>query len=244
MRAAVDVEYRPMQDKPLKVEFHTHSGDDPYDDIPYSSERLIDEMARQGYDALAITNHNYQCHNDRLEAYAKERGVLLIKGFELTYEDQHILLINFDEPEEIKGPDDIARMKGPDNLVVAAHPYFPWAPSCRRLLESRPALFDAVEFSHLYNRMIDFNRKALAKARELGLPLVGTSDAHTLGQIGYTCTLVYSEKSTEAIIAAVKAGRCEVVTRPFPSMSFVGVIAKMKYASIMRIIKDVVKRKK
>jgi predicted metal-dependent phosphoesterase TrpH len=233
-----------MQDKPLKVDFHTHSGDDPFDIIPYSPERLVDEMARQGYDAFAITNHDSQSHTERLEAYAAERGVLLIKGKELTYKDQHIVLLNFDRPDELMCPDDIMKRKGPDNLVVAAHPYFPWAPSCRKLLESTPGLFDAVEFSHLYNHRINFNRKAVAKARELGLPLIGTSDAHTLSQIGYTYTHVYSEKTAEAIIASVKAGRCEVVTEPFPMMSFIGVIARMKYGSIQRIIADAVKGKK
>ncbi len=227
-----------MQERPLKVELHSHSGDDPSDNISYSSERLIDEAARYGYDALAITNHDSQSHNERLAAYARERGLLLIKGMELTYERQHIVLLNFDRAWELKSPEDIMKMKGPDNLVLAAHPYFPWAPSCGRLLVSNPRLFDAVEFSHLYNHRINFNKKAVARAAELGLPLVGTSDAHTLGQLGYTYTLVESERTPGAIMAAVKAGRCEVVTEPFPLSSLIGVIARMKYANLTRIIKN------
>jgi predicted metal-dependent phosphoesterase TrpH len=126
------------------------------------------------------------------------------------------------------------RMKGPENLVVAPHPYFPWAPSCGRLLDSRPELFDAVEHSHLYNGWINFNRKAVRRAAEFGLPVVGTSDAHTLAQVGYNYTLVYSEKTPEVVIAAIKAGRCELATRPLPVTVFLWVILKMKYESAVR----------
>lgn len=218
-----------MQTKPLKADLHTHCGSDPDDRLSYSPEELIDEMAARGYDVLAITNHNCQDYCAGLHEYARERGVLLIKGMEFEYDGQHIVLVNFDNPEDISGPDDIIGRKRHDNLVIAAHPYFPLAPGCGRLLDSRPELFDAVEFAHLYIPAVNFNKKAVARAAVFGLPMVGTSDAHCFAQIGHTYTHVYSEKTPEAVVAAIKAGRSEVVTAPLPFSTFAGVVAGMKW---------------
>ena len=106
--------------------------------------------------------------------------------------------------------------------------------SCGKLLDARPELFDAIEFCHLYNWLINFNRKAVLKADELGLPLLGTSDAHTLLQIGYTYTMVDAERDVEAIIAAIKAGRSRLVTSPFNFFDFARVIAYMRLEDLRR----------
>ena len=44
----------------LKVDFHTHTADDPADRIPYTTHALIERAAEHGYDALAITLHDAQ----------------------------------------------------------------------------------------------------------------------------------------------------------------------------------------
>ncbi len=50
----------PTFDQMLKVELHTHTADDPYDDVPHSTIELIDRAATLGYDALAVTLHDRQ----------------------------------------------------------------------------------------------------------------------------------------------------------------------------------------
>lgn len=237
---AHDVIFPPMNNRPLKVDLHVHTDDEIYDHIPYSSRELVDKMADLGFDAFAITNHDHHRISPHVMDYAKERGILIIRGMELTYRRQHIVLLNFRDCDKIKTPDDVISRKRPDNLAFAPHPYFPWAPSCGKLLDSNPEIFDAIEHSHLYNHRIDFNKKAAARAAELGLPMVGTSDAHTLAQIGYTFTLVDSEKPPEAIVAAIKGGRCRVSTRPFPLGRFLGVIATMKYESAKRWVRNTI----
>jgi len=228
--------------RPLKADLHIHTGDDIYDNIAYSSKGLIDEAARQCFEVISITNHDCDFYTEELYEYAREQGILLIRGMELTYDKQHILLINFDDAASINTPEDVISRKKEENLVIAPHPYFPWAPSCGRLLNSRPELFDAVEYAHLYNKSINFNRKAVRRAAELGLPMVGTSDSHTLDQLGYTYTLIHAEKTPESVVAAVKAGRVELVTRPMTLAAFLWIIAKMKYGSAVRIIGDVFHR--
>ena len=44
--------------------------------------------------------------------------------------------------------------------------------------------------------------------------MVANSDAHVLEQFGLAYSLVEAEKTPEAIIKAIKAGRVEVVSRP------------------------------
>lgn len=212
-----------------------HAGGDPEDNLPYSPEDLIDVMAAKGFDAVAITNHNCDIFCPRLASYAVSKGVVLIRGLELTYENQHIVLLNFESPEDIYSPDDILAHKSPENLVIASHPYFPLAPSCGRLLDSRPEVFDAVEYSHMYISMVNFNRRAVRRANELGLPLIGTSDAHSLGQTGFTYTIVDADGRTPgSIIAAIKAGKSKLVTRPLPLARFARTVLWMKLDEIAR----------
>ena len=79
----------------LKVELHSHTADDPLDPIPYSTRDLIDRAAVLGYDALAITLHDRQLDVRPLEAYAADRGLILIPGIERTIEGKHVVLLNF-----------------------------------------------------------------------------------------------------------------------------------------------------
>ena len=43
-----------------KVELHAHTADDPEDFVPHTVEPLVDRVAELGYDAVAITLHNWQ----------------------------------------------------------------------------------------------------------------------------------------------------------------------------------------
>jgi predicted metal-dependent phosphoesterase TrpH len=109
----------------------------------------------------------------------------------------------------------VRRLKRDGGLVIAPHPFFP-APKCLKgKLRENVDLFDAIEFSHFYTQRLDFNRKAVAYARRMGVPLVGTSDCHRLWQLGTTYTLVESTARTkEAVFEAIRAGRVRVVTAP------------------------------
>lgn len=209
----------------LKVDFHTHTSDDPKDYIDFSSERLIDRAADLGFDALAITNHNVVTFSPKLEEYASNRGLLLIPGVELTLSNSHVLVINPDielDPEM----DSLAALAGRDNsksLVVAPHAYYPGFKCLQSKLEENIAAFDAIEFSSFYNHFINPNKKAVEVAQEHHLPLVGSSDCHNIWQVGHTYSLVEAEKSIPSIIAAVKQGKVEVATTPLSLLTMVRV---------------------
>src|SRR5438876_750239 len=114
--------------RPLKVELHAHTSDDPQDVIPYSSCELIDRAATLGYDALAITLHDRQLDVASLRGYAAARGLVLIPGIERTIQGKHVLLLNFAEGAgDVNNFEDLAELKARDGagLVVAPHPFYP-----------------------------------------------------------------------------------------------------------------------
>ncbi|HDL53836.1 MAG TPA: hypothetical protein ENH32_07670 [Proteobacteria bacterium] len=75
-------------------------------------------------------------------------------------------------------------------------------------------LFDAVEYSHLYTKKVNFNHKAQTFASENNLPILGLSDAHSLKQLDYTFTVIDSEPDQKSIFTAIREGKTSIVTRP------------------------------
>jgi hypothetical protein len=198
----------------LKADLHLHTREGE-SFIAYDARGLIDRAARDGFQVLSITNHDTLTFSEDLAAYARERGILLIPGVEATIEGRHVLLYNADVPPDRIGTfADLRRLKGPEWLVVAPHPFFPGPTSLRGQLLEEIDLFDGVEFCHFYARGIDFNRRAVRLAREAGLPLLGGSDSHLVRQLGTTYSLIRGEMTVPSVLAAIRAGQLEVVSRP------------------------------
>ncbi|HVQ12108.1 MAG TPA: PHP-associated domain-containing protein [Vicinamibacterales bacterium] len=201
----------------LKVELHTHTSDDPVDNIPYSTCELIDRAAQLGYDALAVTLHDRQLDLRPFVAYANQRGITLIPGIERTIEGRHVLLLNFTPATEwVESFDDLADLKAkePRGLVVAPHAFFPIRTSLRGLMNRHAGLFDAVECNAMFTGLLDFNRTAQRWARVHGKPMVGNGDVHRLRQLGSTYSLVDAPPEAGAICEAIRNGRVEVRARP------------------------------
>lgn len=198
----------------LKVDLHLHTREGE-GFIAYDARGLIDRAAREGFQVLSITNHDTLTFSDELAAYAWEHGILLIPGVEATIEGRHVLLYNLDvPPAHIRTFADLRQLKSPEWLVVAAHPFFPGSVCLRGRLVKEIDLFDAIELSHFYTRRVDFNRPAVKLAREVGLPLVGTSDSHLVRQFGTTYSLIEGELTAASVLAAIRKGLVRVESRP------------------------------
>ena len=202
----------------LKAELHTHTVEDPKDGeriVLHSPHKLIDNAAQQGFEVLAITNHDQMLFSPNLQAYARQRGILLIPGVEATLLGKHVLCYNFpDYSPAWENPEIVARHKGPDQLVIAPHPFFPSSSALGECLLQWRSLFDGIEYNHFYLSWLNFNRKAQEVARLLNLPLIGNSDVHHLFQLGRTYSLVYAEKRINSVIEAIKLGNVRLVTHP------------------------------
>ena len=132
----------------LKTELHSHTIDDPKDGksiVVHSAQQLIDKAEEQEFQVLSITNHNQLLFSSSLEEYARERGILLIPGVEATLEGKHVLLYNFlDYDDSWDNPEIVAQRKGPNQLVIAPHPFFPIPTALRKRVAHWNGLFDAI----------------------------------------------------------------------------------------------------
>lgn len=208
----------------LKADFHIHTREDPHDFIRHTAVELLEEAARQAFDVIAITCHNKRLWTEELRRRAADLGILLIPGVEAAVEGRHTLLLDMPYSRlRVRHFEHVRRLKRDGGLVIAPHPFFP-APKCLNgKLRENLDVFDAIEFSHFYTERMDFNRKAVAYARRMGLPLVGTSDCHRLWQLGTTYTLIEAEARTiPAVFDAIRAGRVRVVTAPLRPLRRLG----------------------
>ena len=213
----------------LKADFHSHSSDDPYDDIDYTSEMLIDAVAEKGFDVLALACHATVVYDAYLAAYARERGVLLVPALEAEIEGRHVVLLNPDRDQAQAATFAQLRALGRRNsAVIAPHPFFPSAKSLNRKLHENIDLFDAIEYCNYYLPGLNLNRRAVRCAKEHGLPMVGTSDSHVFPYSARTFTWVDAERSVASVIEAIRCGRVQVQTRP---QSLLNVMAMTQYVA-------------
>jgi hypothetical protein len=219
----------------LKVELHSHSGDDPIDAIPHTTAQLIDRAAAMGYQALAVTLHDRQLDLRPHASHAAERGLTLIPGIERTIQGKHVLLLNFRRgAEDVDSFEDLAQLKQREaGLVIAPHPFFPASSCLGGLMDDHADLFDAVEYNAMFTRSLNFNTAAERWARSHDKPMVGNGDIHRLRQLGSTYSLIDAEPNADAICAAILAGRVQVVAKPRSWASAVGLMAEMLASEVL-----------
>lgn len=200
--------------KPLKADLHLHTAEDPLDDVRYTGKELISKAADEGFDVISITNHHVMTFNQDLFSHAQERGVLLIPGVELTIQRRHVLVLNPPPHKKCIDFPCLSKLRRPETLIIAPHPYFPGTYSLNGYLLEHIGLFDALEYCHFYSQMINFNLRAVEVSHFFGLPLVANSDAHFFSQLGSTYSLIYAEKNLESVFAAIRQNKLKIVSRP------------------------------
>ena len=201
----------------LKCDLHLHTSEDPRHNLNYSAKELIEEASKKGYQVVSITNHNTVTYDQGLAEFAHSKGVLLIPGVEATVMGKHVLIYGvegMDEKWDKLTFFDLKRLKAKGAFIVAPHPFYPNYNCLGNLLERFSGLFDAVEYSHLYTKKLNFNHKAQSFAKSKGMPLLGLSDSHSLKQLDYTYTLINSEKDMPSIFEAIRQNRTTIITRP------------------------------
>jgi predicted metal-dependent phosphoesterase TrpH len=211
--------------RPLKADLHLHTAEDPLDRVQYTARELISKASDEGFDVISITNHHQMTFNQDLSHYAQERGILLIPGVEMTIKRRHVLVLN--PPSHKMCPDfsSLSKLRCPETLIIAPHPYFPGMYSLNGYLLKNLHLFDALEYCHFYSPRINFNQRAVEVSQSYGFPLIGNSDAHFLSQLGTTYSLIYAEKNLEAVFTAIRMNKIKVESRPLKPLEM-GSIAR------------------
>jgi predicted metal-dependent phosphoesterase TrpH len=200
-----------------RVELHSHCQGDPMDRyLRHTIFEHIDQAKKVGLHAIAVTWHRKICVRPDAEAYARERGVLLIPGIEAEIGRRHLVVLNLAEGdlspdsswEEVR----TLRRRRPDVFVIAPHPFYPH-PSCLgREMDANADCLDALEWCMLHvgwlPKHINPNLRADRWAHEHAKPMVACSDAHSLNFIGRNASTVEAEALTPAaLFAGMRAGR-------------------------------------
>ena len=199
----------------IKVDLHMHSGEDPKDGLRYPATALVDKAVDLGFGAIAITLHEKVLEDERVFAYAREKGLLMIRSVEWKILGRDVLLYNITqrEAETLRTFDDLRafkRERGEDLLIVAAHPYYPKGHSLGRYFVRHIDLFDAVEYAQIHLPWFDgFNQRALRVAREHNKPVIANSDTHNLWMFGRHYTMVDAEPTIPSIFRAIREGRVQ-----------------------------------
>ncbi|MFH1637302.1 MAG: PHP domain-containing protein [Candidatus Woesearchaeota archaeon] len=221
----------------LKLELHSHTNHIQKNETNYSPKELIDKVSELGYDVLCITEHYFVHGNwpryqqypfktyEDFKDYAKKKGILLMRGVELRFNEGEVVLINYHgDLSEIKKISDLKKIPK-ETLVMAPHPFFLRKNCLGKDLEKNISLFDAIEWSHFYTKSWNMNIKAKEIAEKYGKPMVGTSDVHMLFQLNHSCTWINARKDPRKIVEAIKQGKAKLVTKPMPIHLFIRLFA-------------------
>ena len=111
--------------RPLKADLHLHTAEDPLDRVRHTAKELISKAADEGFDVISITNHHQMTFNHDLLSYAQDRGILLIPGVEMTIQRRHVLVLNPPPHRMCSDFLSLSKLRRPETLIIAPHPYFP-----------------------------------------------------------------------------------------------------------------------
>ena len=217
----------------LKVDLHMHTVNSDGDVSPRT--RVMEAFV-EGLDAIAITDHqpafgkpegwNYDQSYPQAEKEAKTRDILLIKGMEISHNQNDIghinvlfvkdcndykIPLNFGEKETHEA---LVQAKEEGAWVTGNHPGWPDQNS-----ELSKFWIDEIEAGRIQGMEIfnsyEFYPLAIDHARKYNLAFIGASDQHRPMNFDYDLektmrpmTLVFAEeRSVEAIHDALKARR-------------------------------------
>jgi predicted metal-dependent phosphoesterase TrpH len=199
------------------VELHCHTA--PASPCASDSvEEMLVAARKCGLDALCLTDHNHLWPARRVAELAREFGLPIFRGNEITTDQGDMLVFGFEEEvsELIPLVELRSRVSQAGGFLIAAHPFrgfLTFGGSEIGLTPQQAAareMFSLVDGIEVLNGRVTAseNRLARAVAAELGLPATGGSDAHQVSELGRYATAFPEPLTTEAdLVAALRAGR-------------------------------------
>ena len=203
-----------------KASLHLHTKEDFKDGalITYNIKQLIDQAVSDNFSVLAITGHEKCVVQPEHLAYARSRGVLLISGVELKIRQKHVLVLNCDASvEAIKSLAELSDFKKnhPEIMVIAPHPNHKKSSLGLRRLEEFKNLFDAIEHSWFYSKIINPNLRAAAWCQKNKKPFIATSDLHLIEYLNCDyAVLEINSLSVSDVFSAIRENKFVNISSP------------------------------
>jgi predicted metal-dependent phosphoesterase TrpH len=162
---------------------------------------------------IAITDHDSIAGAKEAARLARQFGIDVIMGEEVSTADGHMLALFIDTflPPQRPAAETIAAIHAQGGLAIAPHPFDRSVPSLGRIGLTRAGWdFDAVEG---FNAGVIWSQRgcngaAQRAAAAMELPVIGSSDAHTLATVGMGYTL-FPGKNANDVYRAIRSGQVE-----------------------------------
>lgn len=142
-----------------------------------------------GLDGLCVTNHDNNLLRNEIGDSAVIEGVLVIVGAEvLTFEGDILTFGLEDIPKEMISAEELLTLVKKNNgVAIAAHPF---RNNNRGIGDNMKRLAPLLSGVEAFNgsTLYEHNMQAYHLAKELKLPLFGSSDAHVLEKVGAFAT--------------------------------------------------------
>lgn len=203
----------------IKCDLHIHTLDDPKDALDYSAHELLERARALDFHVLAITLHDAVFEDPAVFADAARMGILLIPATELRILGADIVLLNVtgDDVAGIQDFDGVRRLrerKGDAIFTFAPHPFYVLGGSIGGRLIENIDCFDAIEFCHFHQPLLNPNRRAAIVAARFGKPMIATSDAHRLQAFGrhYTSFRRPAELNVASVLATLRQGELRLTS--------------------------------
>lgn len=175
-----------------------------------SPQQLFAAARERGLDGVCLTEHDRAWPDDELEAIAREAGLALFRGIELTTDAGHVLAYGLEPGGRslASAAEAFALAEEQGALLFLAHPA---RDGLLRVTHDTVTWFASVEALNGSDSRLQ-NLAASGLARGFRLPGIGGSDAHSLAEVGRVATRFEEPvRDTAELVEALRSGRYEAV---------------------------------
>lgn len=221
----------------FKASLHIHTAEDKIEGyiIKYNIYQLIDYAAELGFKVLALTCHQKLIYSQKYYDYAASKGLLLIFGVELYLKENwlfrnDVIVLNIG-PEQAKTIEKLETVEAlieykknyPEIFIVVPHPLFFYESIGKKRFIKFIDLFDAVEHSWFYSKLVDANKLAEKIAKKYSKPFIATADIHTLTYFNSDYIIIDAPAlEIKNILQAIKSGNFINITQPKKLIKMIG----------------------
>jgi predicted metal-dependent phosphoesterase TrpH len=190
---------------------------DPHIHSNYSGDatptpaQIINRSKEIGLDAIAIADHNtLKGSQEALKIAEKMDDFLVIPAMEVTTTKGHIVALGItEEVQKGKSPEEtIVDIRSHGGIAIVPHPFVRYREGLCDYVEDLD--IDAIETLNSRYIFGISNWRARKLAEKMGIPQIGSSDAHFLGAIGSCVTELEADLTTDSVIRAILSGKTSV----------------------------------